>query len=525
MEQPGPKSEQTLEVEGERRLRGFLLVTGITALTVILLGVGGSFVVRALGSRGASGPPTASTASGVGGFVGAGGVTGVGGAGGFGAASGVPPATTGAAGAAPEPDTGPALPPGTSLVVGAPRPDERAALLPLLEHTPVWGQGQALATLVVFGDLECRHTRRQLTVLFQLMSDFPDALRIAWVHTPLAGHPRALPAANLSAALARAEGGEAFWRLLAAWRRTSEAPTDAALVRAGKSVGLTMDAAALAKDTEAARQVAEDRALGVRFGVRSTPTLVLNGQILDGFFPRSALSRLIQSEVSGARSLLAGGLPRAEVYPARLKKHLIDVGEDVPVRVCPAVLGSPVFGADDALVTVVQFSEFECRYCAQVEPALKRLARRYPKDLRLVWKHLPLSSHPRARPAAGVAIEAHKRLGNKGFWSLHDALFGAQDDLSDAALLRLGEELGLAPSGLERALGGAHRALIDADVREADRVGAKGTPTFYVNGRRIEGALPYEAFEVVVESELRLTRRLLQSGTQRQAMYDAICGR
>ncbi len=518
-----PMSERRLVAAEERQGRLFLLAGGLVALVVFVLGVGGLFAARLMDSKSAPKAARAGAAGGAGGFMGSGEVAGAGGAGGgFGMGMGGPAGSAGAGGV--EVGTAPLLPPGAPLVVGAPRPDERAALLPLLEHTPVWGSEQALVTLVVFGDLECRHTRRQLSVLFQVMSQFPDTLRIAWVHTPLAGHKSALPAANLSAALARAQGGEAFWRLLSAWRLTSEAPTDAALERAGKSVGLTIDAAALSKDGEAARHVAEDRALGVRFGVRSTPTLVLNGQILEGAFSREALSRAIQSEVGGARGLLASGLPRAEVYPARLKKHLIDVGEDVPVRVCPAVGGSPTLGAAEAQVTIVQFSEFECRFCARVQPALKRLASRYPADVRLVWKHLPLADHPRARPAAGVVVEAHKRLGNNGFWSLHDALFAAQDDLSDAALLRLGEEAGLTSGGLQLALGGAHRAVIDADVREADRVGARGTPTFYINGRRVEGALDYEVFEAMVESELRLTRRLLKSGTERKAMYDAICG-
>ncbi|MEZ4373044.1 MAG: thioredoxin domain-containing protein [Polyangiaceae bacterium] len=303
---------------------------------------------------------------------------------------------------------------------------DESALLPLPSHAPVWGEATAPVTLVVFGDLECKHTRRLFSVLDTLKSDFGKDLRLAWVHTPLTVHPGALHASQSMAALTRQYGSSAFWRILEEWAHSPDAPNDASLVRWGSDAGIRVDPTKLTGDTVAEKQVSDDRALGIRFGVRSTPTLYLNGALIEGFHSRGELHRAIQSELSATRSLVAAGVDPSSVYATRVKKNLIDVGEAIPERVCPALLDAPVLGKSDALVTIVEFSDFECAYCEKVQPTLKQLRTRYGDDLRLVWKHLPLGVHERARPAATLAIEAQKQLGDAGFWKVHDALFANQ---------------------------------------------------------------------------------------------------
>ncbi|MGE3672370.1 MAG: thioredoxin domain-containing protein [Polyangiaceae bacterium] len=402
---------------------------------------------------------------------------------------------------------------------------DESALLPLPSHAPVWGEATAPVTLVVFGDLECKHTRRLFSVLDTLKSDFGKDLRLAWVHTPLTVHPGALRASQSMAALTRQYGSSAFWRILEEWAHSPDAPNDASLVRWGSDAGIRVDATKLTGDSVAEKQVADDRALGIRFGVRSTPTLYLNGALIEGFHSRGELHRAIQSELSATRSLVAAGVDPSSVYATRVKKNLIDVGEAIPERVCPALLDAPVLGKSDALVTIVEFSDFECAYCEKVQPTLKQLRTRYGDDLRLVWKHLPLGVHERARPAATLAIEAQKQLGDAGFWKVHDALFANQADLSDAALLKIATDAGLPGTVMEAVRGDTRRPRIEADIREADRVGAKGTPTFYVNGRLLEGAQPLAKFDELVSAELKVARRLVSGGTPRQEVYDTVCGR
>src|SRR5690606_7107548 len=185
---------------------------------------------------------------------------------------------------------------------------DASALLPLQAHTPVWGAASAPVTVVVFGDLECKHTRRLFRVLERLKRDFGADLRLAWVHTPLRVHANSLRAAELSAALARANGSAGFWKTLEEWAHSVDAPVDGAFEAWARAAGFDVSAARLAGDADAKAQVAADRAFGVRFGVRSTPTMYLNGALIEGFHSRGVMHRLVQSELSAVRALLASGL-------------------------------------------------------------------------------------------------------------------------------------------------------------------------------------------------------------------------
>ncbi|MEZ4230503.1 MAG: thioredoxin domain-containing protein [Polyangiaceae bacterium] len=512
----GPKT-----VPGERRGRLFVPIAVTSAAVLMIATLGVIFALR-LNSRGSGGTTPAPAAT-----LDAGVATG----------PTAPPAT---APPTAMPSSGPVAPPPGSDA-GAPPPTfakgartgdfgvagarDEGALLPVPAHAPVWGEPDAPVTLVVFGDLDCKHTRRLFSVLDTLKSDFGKDLRLAWVHTPLDVHPNALHASQSMAALTREYGSSAFWRILEEWAHSPQAPNDVSIVRWGADVGIRVDPAKLTGDKLAEKQVADDRALGIRFGVRSTPTLYLNGELIEGFHSRGELHRAIQSELSATRSLVAAGVDPSAIYSTRVKKNLIDVGEAIPERLCPALLDAPVLGKADALVTIVEFSDFECTYCAKVQPTLKQLRARYGDDLRLVWKHLPLGVHERARPAATLAIEAQKQLGDPAFWQVHDALFAQQANLSDATLLKIATDAGLPPSVMTAIRGDTRRPRIEADIREADRVGAKGTPTFYVNGRLLEGAQPLSKFDELVSAELKVARRLVSGGTPRREIYDAVCGR
>src|SRR5690606_10814607 len=151
-------------------------------------------------------------------------------------------------------------------------------------------------------------------------------------------HANSLRAAELSAALARANGSAGFWKTLEEWAHSVDAPVDGAFEAWARAAGFDVSAARLAGDADAKAQVAADRAFGVRFGVRSTPTMYLDGSLIAGFRSRGVMHRLVQSELSAVRALLASGLGAQDVYLARVKKNLIDVGEAIPPRVCPALL-------------------------------------------------------------------------------------------------------------------------------------------------------------------------------------------
>jgi Na+/H+ antiporter NhaA len=155
-------------------------------------------------------------------------------------------------------------------------------------------------------------------------------------------------------------------------------------------------------------------------------------------------------------------------------------------------------GALDAPITVVEYGDFECPYCGQAEDVVRELLADFG-DVRYVWRHLPLNDvHPHAQLAAEAA-EAAARQGK--FWEVHDLFFEHQDELGPKFLLRhaeaVGLDLGRFREDLREHVGGARVA---EDVDSADLSGVSGTPTFFINGRRHQGAFDIEALSKAVRS-------------------------
>ena len=156
-----------------------------------------------------------------------------------------------------------------------------------------------------------------------------------------------------------------------------------------------------------------------------------------------------------------------------------------------------VRGAADAAVTLVEYGDFECPYCAQAEPMIRAVLAGEDEGLRFVFRHLPLNDvHPRAQ----LAAEASEAAADQGaFWEMHDLLFSRQDALAPRDLARYAEELGLDVERFSEDLRRRRYAgRIREDVAGADRSGVSGTPTFFVNGLRHHGAYDAEGLATAV---------------------------
>jgi protein-disulfide isomerase len=436
-----------------------------------------------------------------------------------------PPAEddSGAAGSPPEPDASAPLPPvGVRIVSQA----EAGALLPVPADVPVWGVDRALVTIVLFADLECPHTRRALLGLTSMLRAFPKDVRVAFRHRPLAIHSRARDAARVAAGLRRDLGDAAFWSFVSAAARTTHDANKLELAKwVEQAGGQGTRVEQWLEDPTTEHEVARDLVLAGMFDVRETPTFFVNGLRVDGFAGYADLERVVARELASARSVLALGTAAGEVYATRVRKNLVGLGKDVAERTCPAVGSSPSRGAAEPLVTLVEFSDFECPFCGRVQPALDTLLARHGGDLRIVWKNFPLDHHPRARPAAAFALEVLERGGPTKFWKAHDLLFAAQKDLGDDALTRIAGELALPAETLVAASRSRARdPKIDADARMGLGLGVRGTPAFFINGRVLNGAQPVERFEAVIREELESARGLVSGGTPRARVYDALCG-
>lgn len=147
--------------------------------------------------------------------------------------------------------------------------------------------------------------------------------------------------------------------------------------------------------------------------------------------------------------------------------------------------GSPTQGAENPVVTIVEWADYECPFCAVAAPLLKQLVERYPDKVKLVFKHYPLSAHEHAEKAARAAVAAHQQ---GKFWSLSQAMFQAQKEgLDEQNLLKLAREAGLSLKEFESALGSETVAdVVARDRKQADELGLQGTPMIYINGRHFE---------------------------------------
>ena len=180
---------------------------------------------------------------------------------------------------------------------------------------------------------------------------------------------------------------------------------------------------------------------------------------------------------------------------------LLDLADDVDPEL------DHLRGRHDAPVILLEYGDYECPYCGQAETVVRELLDSFGDDLCYVWRHLPLSDvHPRAQMAAEVAEAA----GAQGrFWEMHDMLLSHQDELLPMQIRRYAEELGL---DVDRLWDDVHRRAyaprIARDVASADESGVSGTPTFFINGRRHQGA--YDI--ATLTSEVRAARGALSTG-------------
>jgi protein-disulfide isomerase len=224
-------------------------------------------------------------------------------------------------------------------------------------------------------------------------------------------------------------------------------------------------------------------------------TLAFEGPLLD----EAKVGVLLTAIVSPAVAWTAGQVMRrlpAEVRARQLgetAETIVDLADDVdPER-------DHVRGPVDAPVTLLEYGDFECPYCAEAEPVIEKLMARLEGELRYAWRHLPLSDvHPNAQLAAEAA-EAAAAQG--AFWPMHDRLLAHQGALAPPDLRRHAEAIGIDPDRFADDLRRRrHAARVAEDVQTADASGVSGTPTFFVNGRRHQGVYDVEALARAVKS-------------------------
>jgi protein-disulfide isomerase len=174
-----------------------------------------------------------------------------------------------------------------------------------------------------------------------------------------------------------------------------------------------------------------------------------------------------------------------------------------------AELGPPrgfARGPNNAPVTIVEFSDFQCPFCKAVLPTINELMTRYPGKVRWEFRDFPIQLHP----GAARAHEAARCAGEQGkFWEYHDELFARSPNHSLPELRLFARDLKVDAVAFAECLETSkYQAAVAGDIHEGKRLGVQGTPTFFINGRMREGELSLAAFQELIESELRAKGKL-----------------
>jgi protein-disulfide isomerase len=165
------------------------------------------------------------------------------------------------------------------------------------------------------------------------------------------------------------------------------------------------------------------------------------------------------------------------------------------------VAGSPVKGPDNARITLVEFSDFECPFCYAAVAQVDKIMAAYPKDIKLIYKQFPLSMHPHAQMAA-IASLAAKDQGK--FWEMYEVLFKNSRRLSPDNILMWAKEIGLDMDKFKAALASSkYQAIIEKDLKDGETAGVYGTPSFYINGKQYNGEVALATLKPILDAELK----------------------
>jgi protein-disulfide isomerase len=210
------------------------------------------------------------------------------------------------------------------------------------------------------------------------------------------------------------------------------------------------------------------------------------------------MRRTLGAPLLAAGLIVAGGLSAEPPSPLPLPS--IRPPSTEPPRVEVATDDAPTRGPRDAPVTIVEFSDFECPFCGRAAATVQQLLAHYGSKLRYVAFDFPLPIHPLAEKAAEAAACA--RAQGK-YWEMHDRLFADQSKLSVADLKRTAASLGLDAQRFDACLDSGEQAAVwQAGLAEGKSVGVHATPAFFINGRLVLGAQPYQTFAQVIDDEL-----------------------
>lgn len=352
------------------------------------------------------------------------------------------------------------------------RPAEAAVSAPAEDWREALSKDSGAPIKVVeFFDYQCPFCNATVPALEAALKNHSGQVQLILKHDPLPSHPDSLLAHE--AALAAGEQGR-FWEmhdLLFAHQRRLK-PQD--LRELARQIHLDLPRFEERLRSEYYKPAIErDMALAKALGVDGTPTFFINGQKLSGTQTMQGLESAFAGQAASNKGPAASNLDLSH---------------------------SPFRGPAEAPITIVEFSDFECPFCARAVPGLQELLRQYPTEIKWVFKNYPLSFHADSSLAHRAALAA----GEQGkFWEMHDLVFADQKFLKRNSLIekarRLHLDMAKFISDLES---NKIKHQIETDQEEGNALHVNGTPTFFINGREYAGVLTLDTLKSVVDREL-----------------------
>jgi len=384
------------------------------------------------------------------------------------------------------------------------------------------GPADAPITIVVWSDYACGYCARVQGTLDQLQRLFPGQLR--WVHRTLPLDEDYTLAAEASlAAAAQGKFRPMHDRLFALRGRVTRA--EAELV--ARELGLDMIRFRADLDAGTYRgEVRSDSKDAEKLGIAGTPTFFINGRPVHGNQPLKIFVDTVEEELARAaaaatnhppdlyEALVAGGKPTADTPNAEHDEVRLDPTQ--PYRVGLGLPGHQL-GPDDALVTIVEWSDFQCPYCQRQTAALQQLRQKYGDQLRIVYRHYPLSGHRDAQLAAEASVAAAEQ---GKFWAFHDLIWKNFGKLERADLEQYAKDAGLDMTKFRAALDERrYRDAVVAETAAAASLGVNATPTMFINGQPVVGSRKVADLERIVDAHIQTAKAAIAHGLPKTDVY------
>jgi protein-disulfide isomerase len=378
------------------------------------------------------------------------------------------------------------------------------------------GRRTAPVTLIVYSDFECPFCKKFSATLNEIFRKKRGMISIVYRHFPLSFHLSALPAAKASECVASIGGNSAFWE----FERTIFSQEASSYDRIARALVDPKRLDACMKDTAIAMKI-QSGIDAVSSTVYGTPTTFVlarkNGTVkrVTGSVPLETLTAAIDAAQRGVEDDTPApssvpSIPAPSNPPSSgssSSSSSVGSTELPPVTAEDHALGSPL-----ARITLVEYVDFECPFCKRHHATIQKIHAMYPNDVRIVFRHFPLSFHQNAMQAAEAAECVSTLRGNDAFWSYVDTLFGATvpvgKTLSDM-LPTYASSAGISEAELTSCLGAhTYASRIQAEESAGMSAGVSGTPNSYLldsktgSKQLIQGAQPYESFKSVIDGIL-----------------------